>query len=158
MRLPERRIHKGKKQRGPNETIAPNKGGVMPALFSCSNFRPFARGAGGMDIKYYDQKWALTFPQCCVKPGTSAHSIVCDWSKGRAEYLADPAHWLAMERDGRRYRYSDEEMEQAWRWLMSSRLHLQAHYMARTGQAPSFDLAISALKNCGTFHKSLFPT
>ena len=110
-----------------------------------------------MNIEYYDQKWALGFQQCCVKPGTSAHSIVCDWTKGRADYLADPEHWLAMECNGRRYRYTAEEMESAWRWLMSSRLHLQAHFMARNGQAISYLAAMDILRHGGTFDKSLFP-
>jgi hypothetical protein len=110
-----------------------------------------------MGIKYYDQKWALAFPQCCVKPGTIAHSIVCDWSKGKADYVANEEHWLAMEHNVRRCRYTEEEMELAWRWLVCSRLHLQAHFMVRTGQAHSYNSAMEALKKSGTFHKSLFP-
>jgi hypothetical protein len=111
-----------------------------------------------MSIKYYDQKWAEQFPQCCVKPGTTAHAIVCEWSKGKADYLANDEHWFAMEHNGRRYRYTEEEMEQAWRWLLSSRLHIQAHYMVGTGQAPSYNSAMELLRNSGYFHRSLFQT
>jgi hypothetical protein len=111
-----------------------------------------------MGIKYYDHKWALAFPQCCVKPGTTLHAILCDWSKGKADYLENEEHWLAIEHNGRRYRYTQEEMATAWRWLVCSRLHLQAHFMVRTGQAQSFNVAMEILRNCGTFHKSLFPS
>ena len=109
-----------------------------------------------MSIEYYDQKWALGFPQCCVKPGTTLHAILCDWTKGRADYLAETKHWIAMECNGRRYRYTEQEMESAWRWLMSSRLHLQAHYMVRTGQSASHNSAMELLRKSGTFEKSLF--
>ena len=90
----------------------------------------------------YPIEWAVTFPQCCMKAGTSFWNWLMDITKTKAEYLAVDAHWFSIEG----LKYTPQEMDSAWNWLTDSREHLQAHYLVRTGKFTNYNDAKKSLK------------
>jgi len=50
---------------------------------------------------------------------------LADYRKTKSAYLADPYFHLSEEVDGKRYRYTDEELETGWKIMLLGRAKLQ---------------------------------
>ena len=50
---------------------------------------------------------------------------MADYTKTKIDYLADPWFHFAQEFDGKRYRYTNEEMETGWKIVLLGRAKLQ---------------------------------
>jgi hypothetical protein len=57
-----------------------------------------------------------------------------DHSKTKNDYLADPAFHYAQEMDGKRYKYTDNEMETGWKIIVIGRAKLQDCWEIYTGR------------------------
>lgn len=59
------------------------------------------------------------------KTGSRRWQYLADYRKTKSAYLADPYFQFAEEVDGKRYRYTDEEMGTGWNIMLLGRAKLQ---------------------------------
>lgn len=59
------------------------------------------------------------------EPGSRRWEYMADYAKTKRDYLADPWFQFAQEFDGKRYRYTNEEMETCWKIVRLGRAKLQ---------------------------------
>lgn len=74
------------------------------------------------------------------EPGSRRWGFAADFSKGRDAYMSDPYFAHAIEVNGVRYKFSEQEMEFGWQLMLLARARLQdcwelyIHERARTKQ------------------------
>lgn len=59
------------------------------------------------------------------EPGSRRWKYLTDYRKTKSAYLSDPYFQLSEEVDGKRHRYTDEEMETGWKIMLLGRAKLQ---------------------------------
>lgn len=59
------------------------------------------------------------------EPGSRKWKYMADYTQTKHDYLADPCFQFAQEFDGKRYRYTDGEMETGWKIILLGRAKLQ---------------------------------
>lgn len=59
------------------------------------------------------------------EPGSNRWAFVADFSKGRGAYMRDPYFAYAIEVNGERYKFSEQEMEFGWQLMQLARARLQ---------------------------------
>ena len=59
------------------------------------------------------------------EPGSRRWKYLADYRKTKSAYLSDPYFQLSEEVDGKRHRYTDEEMETGWKIMLLGRAKLQ---------------------------------
>lgn len=57
--------------------------------------------------------------------GSRKWEYMADYTKTKRDYRADPSFQFAQEFDGKRYRYTNEEMETGWKIVLLGRAKLQ---------------------------------
>ena len=59
------------------------------------------------------------------EPGSRRWLYLADYRKTKSDYLTDPYFQFAEEVNGKRYRYTNEEMETGWKIMLLGRANLQ---------------------------------
>ena len=59
------------------------------------------------------------------KPGSRRWEYMADYTKTKHDYLTDPSFQFALEFNGKRYRYTNKEMETCWKIVLLGRAKLQ---------------------------------
>ena len=59
------------------------------------------------------------------EPGSRKWEYMADYTQTKRDYLADPCFQFAQEFDGKRYRYTSEDMETGWKIMRLGRAKLQ---------------------------------
>lgn len=74
------------------------------------------------------------------EPGSRRWGFMANYQKSKSDYLDDdPYFWFAEEVDGKRYRFTDEQMETGWRIITLGRAKLQDCWELYCRESPTAD-------------------